>query len=112
MFVGELLKNSKTVYCILLLKETDQMGYETYVFRVLDKDIRKQTRYIMCVRYPNWQGREIDPGEEGFLTFREIEAGKDTWNNGVEDIPYKYNSIVFIKFIKKSKDENVKFIIK
>lgn len=90
-----------TVYCKLVAKDIDLGEYVTYVFEVLDKEIAKNSPYIMCTRYPNWNHRSIDISEEGFLTFTEIVAGKDTWFDGKILQPYRYNGVRFEKFIAK-----------
>ena len=68
-----------TILAKLLASEEDTLGYITYVFECLDEDIIKETKYIMCVRYPNWDHRKIEIGEVGFLNFLEIRAGMDKW---------------------------------
>lgn len=89
----------------------DTLGYTTYVFECLDTEVIKYTKYIMCTRYPNWDHRQIELGEIGYLSFVEIRAGIDKWFNGKDMIPYNYNNIQFIKFIEKPKDFNCnKFI--
>jgi hypothetical protein len=87
----------------LLAQEGDSLGYTTYVFDVLDNNevTRLGSRYIMCTKFPNWDHREMYNGEEGFLTFKEVEAGKDTWFNGNTFVPYNYTGIHFIKFVNK-----------
>lgn len=94
----------------LVAKEEDIMKYVTYVFEVLDEEYRCKTKYIMCTRFPNWQCREIQLGEIGYLEFFEIRAGIDKWFDGSKMIPYNYNNIQFIKFIPKP--ENNKFIVR
>ncbi len=55
----------------------------------------------MCVRFPNWEHRNVVVGEIGYLAYQEIRAGLDKWFDGKEMIPYRYNMVQFIKFIKK-----------
>lgn len=93
----------------LVAKQEDSMGYVTYVFECLDKEIIKETKYIMCTRFPNWDHRKIELDEIGYLNFFEIRAGIDKWFDGNKMIPYNYSNIQFIKFIAK-KDQN-KYII-
>lgn len=97
-----------TVLAKLVAKESDTLGYVTYVFECLDEDIIKQTKYIMCTRWPNWEHRTIEINEVGYLNFFEIRAGIDKWFNGTQMIPYNYNNNQFIKFIEKK--EPHKFI--
>lgn len=100
-----------TVLAKLVAKERDNMDYTTYVFECLDKEIIKQTKYIMCVRYPNWNCREIKLGEIGYLRFNEIIAGVDTWFDGEKQVPYKYNDVQFLKFIEKPKEIDDNYIM-
>ena len=100
-----------TVLARLVAKEVDTLGYVTYVFECLDEEVIKDTRYIMCTRYPNWEHRKIDLDEVGYLNFVEIRAGIDKWFNGKDMIPYNYNNIQFIKFVKKPRSQNHKYIM-
>lgn len=100
-----------TVLAKLVAREEDTCNYITYVFECLDKDMIKETRYIMCTRYPNWDHRSIEIGEVGFLNFIEVRAGVDTWFDGKNMIPYRYNNIQFIKFIEKPVEKSHKFIM-
>lgn len=60
----------------------------------------------MTVRWPNWQHRNIEIGEIGYLTYRTVIAGKDEWWDGTKNIPFNYSNIIFIKFIKDNLKEN------
>lgn len=97
--------------CKLVAKEPDFQGYITYVFENLEEEVIKETRYIMCTRWPNWEHRDIDLEEIGYLNFAEIRAGVDKWFDGNEMIPYKYNGIQFIKFIAKQDVNNNEYIM-
>lgn len=100
-----------TILAKLLVSEEDNLGYITYVFECLDKDIIKETKYLMCVRFPNWDHRKIEIGEIGFLNIIEIRAGITEWFDGNKMIPYRYNTIQFLKFIKKPEEKSHKFTI-
>ena len=39
-----------TIYAKLVAKQTDCMGYTTFVFQNLD-----EYGYVMCVMFPNWE---------------------------------------------------------
>lgn len=93
----------------LLCKEHDLMGYTTYVFKNLDSN-SPFTKYIMLTRWPRWEHRDIDIGEIGYLTYKEVVAGVDKWWDGTNFIPYNYTNIIFIKFVKEV-DKNYKDII-
>ena len=100
-----------TILSKLVASEEDTCNYITYVFECLDEEIRCQTKYVMCKRYPNWDSRDLQIGEIGYLTFFEVKAGVDTWFDGSKMIPYRYNDIQFIKFVEKKDPKPNKFII-
>ena len=100
-----------TILSKLLAIDPDPMGYVTYVFECLDKEIIKESKYIMCTRFPNWNHRSLDIGEIGYLNFVEIRAGIDKWFDGNRMIPYLYNNIQFIKFVSKPRDKYYKYVL-
>lgn len=88
------------------------MGYITYVFECLEPNPPFGHKYLMMTRLPNWQVRDIDIGEIGYITYNEVVAGKDKWycpETG-QMIPYNYTNIYFVKFVKKV-DNSKKSII-
>ena len=95
----------------LVAREIDSMGYITYVFESLDEEIRKDTKYIMCTQFYNWDHRIVEIDEIGYLNYVELRAGIDKWFDGNKMIPYNYNMIQFIKFISKPKKESYEFIM-
>ena len=97
----------------LLVQETDSADYTTYVFEILDKDdIQKyRTKYIMCVKWPNWDHRLLKNGEMGYLNCMEIRAGVDQWFDGNGFTPYKYDAIQFVKFVEDQKITKNNFIL-
>ena len=95
-----------------MAKESDTLDYTTYVFECLDSDVVKYSKYIMCTRYPNWDHRNIELDEIGYLNFMEIKAGVDTWFDGSKMIPYLYNGIQFIKFVHKPESKNYSYIMR
>ena len=99
-----------TILAKLLANELDILGYETYVFECLE-EIRKDTKYLMCTKFPNWESKKINIGDIGFLSFIEIRAGVDKWFDGNQMIPYKYNNVQFLKFIKKPEEKLHKFVM-
>lgn len=94
----------RTILAKLLEKSEDLFGYVTYVFEILEEEEIKSCncKYLMCVRYPNWDHRILDKGEVGYLKYNEVRAGLDTWYDGNTFVPYKYDDIQFLKFIKKT----------
>ena len=68
---------------------------------------------MMVTRVPNWDHKPIELNEKGYMTCKEIIAGKDTWYNTVteEFIPYKYTNIYFIKFVKEGDSSSKDILI-
>ena len=95
----------------LLAGVKDPMGYLTYVFRILDEEFTKDTKYVMCVQCPNWDSPTLTIGDIGYVYFEIIKAGKDTWWDGSQMIPYKYNMNQFMKFVPEPKKEDNKYIM-
>lgn len=100
-----------TILAKLVASESDGLGYTTYVFECLEESMSKYTKYCMCVRFPNWDHRELDLGEIGYLDFNEVRAGIDKWWDGEKMIPYRYSGIHFQKFIKKPDEKDFKYIM-
>ena len=92
-----------TLRCELVAKENDLLDYQNLVFKNLEPNPPFGKRYILCVRFPNWQHRELEIGEIGFLTYNEVIAGKDGWYDSESGniIPYNYSNLIFIKFVKE-----------
>jgi hypothetical protein len=89
----------------------DFAGYITYVFECLEDYMISQTKYILCIRFPNWEHSTLNINDIGYLQYEEIRAGVDKWFNGKEMVPYRYNTIQFIKFVNKPKEENHEYIM-
>lgn len=96
----------------LVAKGDDGLGYITYVFEIIDDyDLKRlNTKYIMCVRYPNWDSAKIYLGEKGYLEVMEVIAGVDKYFKNNTMIPYNYSNVQFLKFIPE-KTEITKEII-
>ena len=91
------------VHAQLEVMYEDMFGYITYVFKEVDSD-----RYVMCVRFPNWNQSVINIGDSGFLKVRYVEEGKDEWFDGTNFIKYKNTDVIFLKFIhEKSKINDI-----
>lgn len=95
----------------LIENEKDSLGYITYVFECLEDYMIAQTKYIMAVRYPNWDHKMLKIGDIGYLHYVEIRAGIDKWFNGKEMVPYNYDTIQFIKFIYKTENKDHQYIM-
>jgi hypothetical protein len=95
----------------LLASNRDDCDYTTYVFKNLEDNVTPQTRYVMCVKYPNWNSIRLKIGDEGYLHYEEIHAGIDKWYDGNGMVAYRYDTIQFIKFIPKAKEESYEYIM-
>ena len=95
----------------LIANDRDSLDYVTYVFKNLEDDVTPQTRYIMCVKYPNWDSKKLKMGDEGYLHYEEIRAGLDKWYDGNSMVPYKYNTVQFIKFVPRETEESRKYVM-
>ena len=100
-----------TILAELLAKSIDVQGYVVYVFKCLDEEVIKESPYLMCTRFPNWDHRVIDIGEVGYLNFKERLAGIDKWFDGKDFIPYRYDDVQFIRFIEKPKSSPHKLVL-
>ena len=82
----------------LVASQADGMGYINYVFEDLEFK-NYDYKYIMCVRFPNWNQSAFNLNEEGFITIRYVKEGVDKWFDGTNFNTYKYTNIIFMKFI-------------
>jgi len=101
-----------TSHCQLVASEHDLLGYITYVFKSLE-EAPFGKKYLMLTRCPNWDARDLDIGEKGYVTYNEVQAGKDSWycpETG-RTIPYNYTNIYFIKFVKETDNSKKDIII-
>lgn len=95
----------------LVASRKDGLDYIIYVFECLEEYMIKQSKYIMCTRYPNWDAPTIGIGDIGYVEFQEIRAGIDHWWNGEKMVPYEYNTIQFLKFIDKPENVDNKYVM-
>lgn len=82
--------------------------YVTLVFQWLDTDSEE---YGMMVKYPNWQGESPCIGDTGFVKFNEVRAGIDQWFDGASWHYYKYDDVVFQKFVEKKPEQPKEFFL-
>lgn len=101
-----------TLRCKLIAKEKDVYNYQTLVFENLESNPPFGHKYLMITRLPNWEHREVEVGELGYVSYKEVCAGKDTWYDSEKQvfIPYNYTNTYFIKFVQE-KDNSKKDII-
>ena len=100
--------NSKIFHGKLIASKED-CGYITYVFENLDS-CDMLHKYLMCVRFPNWECPILNIGDMGFVKFKEVIAGIDKWYDKDLDtfVPYKFTDIHFLNFVfDKQKQDNI-----
>lgn len=102
----------KIVYVKLIAYREEVGGYIVYVFELINGK-PPYDKYVMCTRFPNWESPFIKLGDIGFLKYREVVAGKDTWYNLLteKEIPYKYTGIHFLDFVYENKNNSDKLIL-
>jgi len=83
-----------------LVGRLDEGSYVKYVFEDLLFTNRKH-QFITMTKCPNWNSQEIIPMQEGFVTYKYVEAGKDTyWCNQAQTYKlYSYTAIYFLSFV-------------
>lgn len=91
-----------TIKSQLVAKEHDLLDYTTYVFKCLESNVPFGHKYCMMTRCPNWNHRDIDIGEIGYVEYEEVKAGDNWYNPQTKTYtPYNYTNIYFIKFVKE-----------
>lgn len=99
-----------TLHVKLVAKAMDIGNYITYVFENLNyKDY--DTRYVMCVQFPNWNQGEITIGDVGYVNVRYVKEGISQWYDGEKMNVYKYTNVVFLKFVKEQEIVNGNFVV-
>lgn len=98
-------ENIKTIKGKLLTYKEDIGGYIVYVFENLDYKLNSE-RYLMCTRFPNWDSPQLNIGDIGFVKYKLVEGGSDTWYDFYtrQNVPYKYTGIHFLDFIREKGD--------
>ena len=88
---------NKTIRSELVATQYDAQ-YTIYVFKNLDTN-----EYYMCTRLPNWETPPIQIGEKGFVHYKIVIAGKDTWYDKINNvhIPYNYDGYHFVNFVRE-----------
>lgn len=93
------METKEVTYHVKFVAEyEDGMGYANYVFECLEYD-NLDYKYIMCVRFPNWNQCSMKLGDVGYVSLRYVEEGIDKWYDGKDFVPYKETNIIFLKFI-------------
>lgn len=102
-----------TVFGKLVASSKDIDGYVTYVFEMLDQiSINEiQSPYLMTVQYYNWIADPINIGDKGYVKIKEVKAGVDQWWDGTKHNYYKYDDVVFYKFVPYQEKQDQEIIL-
>ena len=95
-----------TIFCYVNEVLEDVNGYTTYVLELAEESeiVLHGFKYLTCVKLPNWDV-DLKIGDKGYVEYREIKEGVDTWFDGEKLIPYNYTFTQLINFVKY-KQEN------
>jgi hypothetical protein len=79
-----------------LVAQMQDGSYTVYVFQDLTSD-----EFIMCTRCPNWMGEMPTLMQEGFLRYRFVRAGTDTYfdQRSGNFVAYQYTNTYFLDFV-------------
>lgn len=99
-----------TLYVKLVAKYVDIGNYITYVFENL-YSTEYDNKYLMCVQFPNWNQSTILINDIGYVNVRYVREGISQWYDGEKMQVYKYTNVVFLKFIKETKQIDSNYVI-
>lgn len=101
-----------TIYCKVLAKEQDSLGYQTIVVKDLNNS-KFGEMYRMISVWPNWESRVPEINEIGYLNYEFAQAGIDKYydRNKGEFVLYNFTNFIFIKFIKEQDNSKKDIII-
>ena len=99
-----------TLYVALKAKNIDIGGYITYVFENLNQQ-DYNSKYLMCVQFPNWNQTEVNIGDIGYVNVKYVKEGVSQWYDGEKMQVYRYTNVVFLKFIKEPEKVDKEFLI-
>lgn len=99
-----------TLHVVLKAKNIDIGGYITYVFENLNQT-DYNSKYLMCVQFPNWNQSEINIGDIGYVNVKYVKEGISQWYDGEKMQVYRYTNVVFLKFIKEPEKVDKEFLI-
>ena len=93
-----------TIRAKLKTMRNDGQGYLVYVFENVESN---NPKYIMMVRFPNWESPFPRIGEVGFLKYKEVIAGEDKWWDPITNkyVVYNYDNFIFLDFIREQPEE-------
>ena len=79
--------------------------YTLYVFKNLDEQDDSLLRYITVTKVPNWNCKELNLGDKGYLECEYVNAGDNYYQVSTNTIEkYNYTVCYLINFIEKQED--------
>lgn len=93
---------------VTLLAIKDCAPYKKYVFNLV------QTHEILiCTRCPNWNCEDLRVGQHGYLEYKFVRAGQDTYYNRVSGYfdSYQYTANYFADFVPITHVLNNGFVV-
>lgn len=101
-----------TIRAKLLTYREEIGGYTVYVFEDLDAKTWDK-KYRITLRLPNWETPILKIGDVGYLSFREVVAGRDVWwdRNTQSEKFYNYNNSLFENFIHEKPLESSDLVL-
>lgn len=83
-----------------LVAKMDDGQYVKYVFEDVHYTSPRY-RFITMTRCPNWKGSPPTELQEGFVTFKSVDAGEDTYYCNMDQTfkQYNYTAIYYIEFV-------------
>lgn len=93
----------EVIHAKLITYREDFGGYIVYVFEDL-----KTGKPEMVTRLPNWQTPFLKIGDIGYLKYKEVIEGEDTWYNRDtrKKIPYGHTQVYFEDFVYEKPAES------
>lgn len=90
-----------TIYCKILVIDENQ--YTHIVVEDLGRDYSDDLKYVTVTLLPNWEYKDLEIGNIGYLQFQPVEGGKTQYFKRLcEDFEiYKYSNNYFINFFKE-----------
>lgn len=80
-----------------LVAVEDDGNYKVCVF----EDLVTFGNFVMCTRCPNWNGVEPELLQEGYLSYRDVTAGKDRYYDAKDGMmkDYQYTATYYLNFV-------------
>lgn len=86
----------EVIHAKLITFREDIGDYVIYVFQNLANGT-----YEMCTRMPRWESPRLKIGDVGFLKYKKVIEGEDTWynRNTGSHVLYNFTNSYFVDFV-------------